>query len=108
MILITDVCSAGQHVDMANEEALSALGQYLHQDIDIGAKTEFELARNVITLMSPAERTALNTYLSTALNRFSASELKGKLNRATADWRFSSKGADTFLRAVFSQLNDKS
>jgi hypothetical protein len=93
---------------MANEDPLLALGQHLHQDIDIGAKTETELARNVITLMSPAERTALRKYLSSALDQLSSSELKGKLNRATTDCHFSSKGADTFLRAAFSQLDAES
>ena len=82
-----------------------ALGQYLHQDIDIGASSEPDLARNVIALMSKGEQAALRTYLASALDRFSPSELKGKLNRATIDWRFTSKGADKFLRAALLQLN---
>jgi hypothetical protein len=93
---------------MANEDALLAVGRYLHQDIDIGARGEPELARNVLALMSAAERTALRKYLAIALDRLSASELKGKLNRATTDWGFSSKGADAFLRAAFSQLETES
>lgn len=89
---------------MANEDALMPLGEYLHQDIDIGAKNEAELARDVIALMSAVERKALREYLSSILNRLSPSELKGRLNRATSDWGFSSKGADAFLRAALSQL----
>lgn len=89
---------------MANEDALMAVGQYLHQDIDIGAKSPADLARYVISLMSAAERAALRDYLASALDRLSASELKGRLNRATIDWGFSSRGADAFLRAAFNQL----
>lgn len=93
---------------MASDDALKDLGRYLHQDIDYGAKTPADLARNVIALMSGAERTALREYLATALDRLSPSELKGKLSRATTDWGFSSKGADEFLRAAFNQLETKS
>jgi hypothetical protein len=89
---------------MASDDALKDMGRYLHQDIDYGAKNPADLARNVIALMSGAERTALRKYLATALDRLSPSELKGKLNRATTDWGFSSKGADEFLRAAFNQL----
>ena len=108
MIPIAVVCSTEHNHEMANEDVLLAVGRYLHQDIDIGAKDEIELARNVLALMSAAERTALRKYLATTLGRLSASELKGKLNRATTDRRFSSKGADAFLRAVFSQLEAES
>lgn len=90
---------------MSNEDALMALGQYLHQDAATDASSEADLARNVIALMSKSERAALMTYLASALDRFSPSELKGKLNRATTDLRFTSKGADAFLRAAFSQLD---
>jgi hypothetical protein len=93
---------------MANEDALMAVGQYLHQDIDIGAKGPADLARNVIALMSAAERVALHKYLASALNLLPPSELKGKLNQVTTDWGFSSKGADAFLKAAFSQLEAES
>ena len=86
------------------ENALLAVGRSLHQDIDIGAKDETELARNVLALMSPAERTALREYLAITLPHSSASELKGKLNRITTNWRFSSKGAAVFLRSALSLL----
>jgi len=107
-IPIAVVCSAEHNHEMANEDALLAVGRYLHQDIDIGAKDETELARNVLALMSAAERTALRKYLAATLGRLSASELKGKLNRTATDWRFSSKGADAFLTAIFSQLEAES
>lgn len=93
---------------MASDDALKDMGQYLHQDIDYGAKTPADLARNVIALMSATERAALREYLADALDRLSPSELKGKLNRTTTDWGFSSTGAEEFLRAAFSQLETKS
>ena len=105
---IADVCSSEHNRAMANEDALLALGQYLHQDIDIGAKGEAELAQNVLALMSATERKALREYLANTLDQSSASELKGKLNRTTSEWGFSSKGADAFLRAVLSQLEAES
>lgn len=84
-IPIADICSAVQHHEMANEDALKAMGQYLHQDIDIGAASPADLARNVISLMSAAERAALRKYLASALGRLSPSELKGAVNRAITD-----------------------
>lgn len=93
---------------MANEDGLSALGQYLHQDITVGAKGEADVARNVLALMSATERKALHKYLANRLDQSSAPELKGELNRATSGWGFSSKGAAAFLRAVFSLLEAES
>lgn len=89
---------------MAKNDALLAMGLCLHQDIHLGASNEVELAQNVIALLSPSERAALHQYLAGALERLTPSELKGELNRATPDWRFSSKSADAFLRVMFKQL----
>ena len=90
---------------MANDDALTAMGHYMHQDVDYGANSPADLARNVIALMPPAERAALRKYLASALARLSPSEFKGKLNRATASWKFFSKGVDQFLRAAFDVLS---
>jgi hypothetical protein len=54
--------------------------------------------------MQPQERAALRAYLSTALDRLSPSELKGELNRANENWRFSSKGTVELLRAAATEL----
>jgi hypothetical protein len=104
MILVAEAISTGQNDRMAKEDALIPLGEYLHQDIDLGAENEVGLARNVLAFLSAAELKALWDYLSSALDELAPSELKGRLNRVTPDWGFSSKGADAFLRAIFAQL----
>jgi len=90
---------------MSNEKALAALGQYLHQDIDLDAHTPAELVSNALRMMTPQDRQALGAYLSNALERYSPSELKGQLNRANENWSFTSKGAAQFLHIVGEQLS---
>ena len=85
--------------------ALTALGQYLHQDIDADARNTGELVANAVGMMTDQERDALREYLSSALGRYSPSELKGQLNRANENWRFTSKGAAHFLQTVAEQLS---
>jgi len=63
-----------------------------------------ELASRALEFMSPEQRDALRYYLRRALDRLTASELKGRLNRAVMEYRFSSKSAEAFLRATFDQL----
>lgn len=89
---------------MGDDAALAAFGRYLHQDIALNASTPADLAKAVLALMQPQERTALRAYLSTALDRRSPSELKGDLNRANENWGFSSKGTVELLRAVAAEL----
>ena len=89
---------------MAKDDALMTMGHYMHQDVAYGAKSPADFARNIIALMPTAERLELRNYLMDALERYSPSELKGKMNRATKSWGFSSKAAAEFLREVCSQL----
>ena len=89
---------------MSKEAALAALGRCLHQDIDSDASNPTELAANALRMMTPQERQDLRVYLSIALERCSPSELKGQLNRANENWRFTSKGAARFLHTVAEQL----
>jgi hypothetical protein len=86
------------------KESLAALGRYLHQDIDLDAGNLVELVSNALHMMQPKERDDLRVYLKSVLERCSPSELKGLLNRANGNWRFTSSGADQFLRTVAGQL----
>ena len=89
---------------MGQENPLAAFGRYLHQDVARDASTPSELATTVLAMMRPEERTALRVYLSSALERLTPAELKGELNRADGDWRFSSSGTIELLRAAAKQL----
>lgn len=92
---------------MGNEAALRALGQYIHQGIDLHASNLVELVTYVLNFMSPEERKNLRTYLAVALERDSPSELKGQLNRANENFNFGSKAAAQFLREVAYQLSNE-
>jgi hypothetical protein len=63
-----------------------------------------ELAARALEFMSPDQRDALRAYLCDALDRFTPSELRGKVNRAIREYRFNSKSAVAFLQATFDQL----
>jgi hypothetical protein len=88
-----------------NKEALTSLGQYLHQDIDLEARSPTDLAEVVLSMMTAEERQNLRAYLSTAMARHSPAELKGQLNRVSENWRFKTKGAAQFLQAMAEQLD---
>ena len=90
---------------MAKDNPLAAYGRCLHQDAGLEAHSPGELAANALALMMPEERRSLQAYLTTALGQLSASELKGALNRANENWRFTSREADQLLRTTLEQLN---
>jgi hypothetical protein len=56
---------------MSKEAALAALGQYLHQDIDLDATNPAEVAARALRMMTAEERRNLRAYLSTALESYS-------------------------------------
>ena len=89
---------------MAKDNPLAAYGRHLHQDAGQDAHNPAELAANALASMQPEERRSLRAYLAIALEQLSASELKGELNRANENWRFTSKGAEQFLRSTLEQL----
>jgi hypothetical protein len=89
---------------MSKESVLAVFGQYLHQDVDLDGRNPTELVRNALNMMQSRERDDLRFYLASVLERSSPAELKGLLNRANENWRFTSKGADQFLRTVAEQL----
>lgn len=89
---------------MGKESVLAVFGQYLHQDMDLDGRNPTELVRNALNMMQSRERDDLRFYLASVLERSSPAELKGLLNRANENWRFTSKGADQFLRTVAEQL----
>ena len=89
---------------MTADDPLKAYGAHFYQGIADGVSSLDELASRAMEFMPSAERNLLRTHLRGALGRFSASELKGQLNRAIYDYRFDSKGAEAFLRATLQQL----
>ena len=89
---------------MSKETAHRALGQYLHQEIDLDARNPAELVVNGLGMMTAQERDNLRVFVSNALVSCSPSELKSQLNRANENWSFTSKGASQFLHTVAEQL----
>ena len=89
---------------MSKDDPLSDYGERLYQGIGDGAAGPTELATRALAHTSPEEREMLRLYLRDALANFSASELKGKLKRASENYWFTSKGAYAFLRATLDQL----
>ena len=89
---------------MRNDEPLDAYGAHFYQGIADGVADWSELASRALEFMSPEQRHELRSYLRDALNRLTASELKGMLNRAITEYGFNSKSAEAFLRASLDQL----
>lgn len=93
---------------MTGDDAFKALAERLHQDVMIDIDRYEDLAATILSSVHERDRMALREQLATALDQLSPAELKGKLNRATSDWRFTTKGADQFLRAVLGLLQPTS
>ena len=89
---------------MGNDDPLSAYGAHFYQGIADGVADWAELASRALEFVPPEQRHTLRSYLRGALDRFTASELKGKLNRAIREYGFNSKSAEAFLRATLDQL----
>jgi hypothetical protein len=54
--------------------------------------------------LTAQDQSELTPFLRTVLATLVSSEIKGLLNRTTADWRFSGKEARDFLQEVLSLL----
>ncbi len=83
---------------------LDAFARGLHQDVLIGLSNEYDLARALLSGLTPTEKEALRGWLPTALQTLTPAEFKGMLNRASTDIRFSSKGAHGLLRVAANEL----
>lgn len=83
---------------------LEAFARGLHQDALTGLSGYDDLARSLLSQLSEPEREAFRNWLPRALQTLSPSEMKGLLNRANTDLRFSSNAADRLLRAAAEQL----
>ena len=85
-------------------EPLIAFARGLHQDVLIALSSEHDLARELLSRLTPEETEAFRNWLPVALGALTPAELKGMLKRASTDIRFSSKGAQGLLRAAADEL----
>ena len=83
-------------------DSFNKLGSGLHQDVDLCA-TE-GLGAYCIGFLTARERSELTPFLRTVLTTLVNGELKGLLNKTTADRRFSGKAARDFLEDVLREL----
>jgi len=93
-----------QIAQVSTDDPLNAYGVHFYQGIADDVADMQELAARALEFMSPKQRDALRAYLRDALDRFTPSELKGKVNRAIREYGFNSKSAVAFLQATFDQL----
>ncbi len=66
-----------------------------------------DLAADVLLFLSAPEKRELGMFLEGNLDSFTSSELKGMLNRASREIRFTSAGAKAFLDAVLIELQSR-
>jgi hypothetical protein len=85
-------------------EPLQAFARGLHQDCLVECDDLASLAGELLSYLTSEERAALRNWLAETLQTLTPSEMKGLLNRATTDVRFSSKGAYRLLRATADRL----
>ena len=89
---------------MSTDNPVNAYGANFYQGIADDVADMEELAARALEFMSLEQRDALRVYLRDALDRYTPSELKGKVNRAIREYGFNSKSALTFLRATADRL----
>ena len=89
---------------MKQPEAFRQLGRLMHQDIGLEISGLEDMARLLVSWMSPEQRRELRPYIDHLLQTLTPSEMKGVLNRASQYIGFNSKGAASFLTAVAEQL----
>ena len=89
---------------MLRQEPLLAFARGLHQDVMIDLSGLGDLAKALLSGLSPAEKQAFRDWLSKALRTLTPAEMKGMLNRANTSIGFSSKAAYQLLRAAADQL----
>jgi hypothetical protein len=78
----------------------------LHQDALEFADNDIDrLAANCINFVPEKLRPELRLFLEDSLDRLTAAELKGVMNRAKADIGFRKRGAEAFLRATLKALS---
>jgi len=79
----------------------------LHQDALLEADDPPKLAAVAVRGVPPEQRPVLLAYLQSTLASSTPAELKGLLNRASPNMRFTPKGAVAFLAAVFDALTSE-
>jgi hypothetical protein len=89
---------------MRKEGAVTAFVRGMHQDVMIGLNGLDDLAEELLTNMSEAEKDAFRRWLSEALQTLTPSELRGVLNRTKSPIGFDSKAAYALFRAAADQL----
>ncbi|CAA9366404.1 MAG: hypothetical protein AVDCRST_MAG68-4886 [uncultured Gemmatimonadetes bacterium] len=90
---------------MQQPEAFRRFGRGIHQEIVLEAATVEEIVRLLLSGLTAAERGELRAYISHLTATLTPAEIKGVLNRATFDAKFSTKGAAALLRAAQEQLS---
>ena len=63
-----------------------------------------ELADQLLSYLTPTEQDAFREWLAEAVKKLTPAEMKGLLNRANSDIRFSSKSAHQLFRASAERL----
>ena len=89
---------------MNRTEPLLAFARGLHQDVLVESGDATSLAQNLLSYLTSAERDAFRYWLADALQKLTPAEMKGLLNGASSDLRFSSEGAHRLFRAAAKQL----
>jgi hypothetical protein len=90
---------------MARDEALAPFARGIHQDVMIGLTGLEDLAEELLSGMTPAEREAFRLWLAKALRTLTPAEMRSSLNRMKAPIGFSSKAAHALFRAVADRLD---
>jgi hypothetical protein len=79
----------------------------LHQDAVLEADDLAKLVALAARGVPPDQHAELSDFLRSTLERSTAAELKGLLNRASPDVHFTSRGAADFLAAVVTALQSE-
>ena len=84
--------------------AFERLCRGLHQDVLLEVRNPSHLATAVVRGVPAEQHAELLDFLRSTIERSTAAELKGLLNRTTPDLHFTTKGAEAFLAAVVAAL----
>jgi len=91
--------------DAQQPEAFRRFLRGFHDDIGLEAATTEELARLLMSGLTADQKRDLCGYISRLTARLTPAEIKGVVNRAAFDVKFSTKGANELLRAAREQLD---
>ena len=92
---------------MKQPAAFRLLGRLMHQDIGLEVSSVDDMARLLVSSLSPENRRALRPYIDHLARSLTPAEMKGALNRVSPSIRFNSKAAAFFITAVAEQLRAK-